>query len=396
MTTLNKLCKFSNQEKLTQNQEKLNELLAVTKSNITYPFVDTNTLVGIEVEVEHIHKKYSLLQLERDYLWTNIEDGSLRNNGREFVSCPIKGNQISFAIHSLFSTFRRDKKCVGYEFSERTSIHVHINYQEETMETLLNSILIYLLVEPLLYAFVGGLREENIFCIPIQDSNYEEILYKAFGSFEGEDEKGCLSHLRNWSKYSGLNLLPLFKYGTLEFRHLLGTDDKELIFNWINIILCIKKYAAKSSYKEIKKTLIDMNSSSIYIGFINSIFNGILPYHNIPNVEKVLEKSVNFIKEIYSSDDSYKYFLFNKRENSDPTLFFYEVCLKQDLLYKSKNEVKRKPVNWLEEIPEANLRALLNNRPLQRPGVVLPQAGQGENLIARHIQILGQEEEADF
>src|SRR6266849_8881837 len=87
------------------------------------PFVkDNNTFVGIEVEMEDTLNKFSSGLYE--HLWTFRADGSLRNNGLEAVSIPLKGEWIKRGLKTLFDCIK------NIHFSPRTSIHIHLDVRE--------------------------------------------------------------------------------------------------------------------------------------------------------------------------------------------------------------------------------------------------------------------------
>ena len=118
-------------------------------------FSDMETNVGIEVEVESIDSQANVGMSDdaNAVLWRNIEDGSLRNGGREFVSIPVSGHNIEFALHSLHDHLHKNKKCARHQFTDRTSVHVHMNMQDANSRQLAAFLITYLMVEPLLYIY---------------------------------------------------------------------------------------------------------------------------------------------------------------------------------------------------------------------------------------------------
>ena len=195
------------------------------------PIVDKNTYIGIEVETENVtywDDGYSPY-------WKITEDGSLRNNGREFISVPIKAFRVENALTSLFE--KQLNKDI--DFSERTSIHIHMNVRTMTVEQLKTMILLYLVFEKAMFRYVNPDRYDNIFCVPLNETNFG-------GNLRGLFEEDYI-HDMSWLKYTAMNLCPIFEKGTVEFRHLHGTKDIKEIVNWINLILCLKKAALKNS-----------------------------------------------------------------------------------------------------------------------------------------------------
>lgn len=327
--------------------------------------VDNDTLLGIEVEAERIHREDGLMELSEDiYLWKNVADNSLRNNGREFVSIPMKGETIEFAIHTLKEHLTKDKTCIAHEYTDRTSIHVHMNALDLTPEQYINTILTYVLVEPILYEYVGGERNKNIFCVPITESNMTSTLGWIVQAYEEGDTSAFVMNLGGWQKYTGLNLLPTRHYGTIEFRHLVGTDDYNMIYGWLNLILSIKKFALSISYEKLKATILEINTTSEYANLMRQIFGDLIMKLPIHDLQMTLENTSIFIKDVYSYNDnlskvkqtfSSKKFL----ELQQSTLVEQAKKLKLLVIYDVEYEIKKledaKSIYVTDRIPYENL-----------------------------------------
>lgn len=260
--------------------------------------VDENTFVGIEVEVERVFRTAHVLSYLPDcYVWRNIEDGSLRNNGREFVSIPLKGNSILFALDFLKEVLTKEKTCVGHEFSDRTSVHVHVNVRDITPEQVKSLILTYLVVEPLLYAYVGGDRAKNIFCVPLTEATLTSRLNDIMQSNNRDSFRNSIGE---WYKYTGFNLLPILEYGTIEFRHMRGTIDPKILGIWINFLLSIKNYAVKYPFEKIKDFIFNLNTSSEYHNFMHEVFGELL--NELPRIDysEILEPTTTFVKDVFT------------------------------------------------------------------------------------------------
>ena len=63
------------------------------------PLVSNTYELGIEIEIERIKNIEHPLGYQ---VWTSKGDHSLRDNGVEYVSTPIKGPRISFALNQFF------------------------------------------------------------------------------------------------------------------------------------------------------------------------------------------------------------------------------------------------------------------------------------------------------
>ena len=191
--------------------------------------VDQHALLGIEIEVENMKNYFET----PPYYWSVKEDNSLRNNGVEFVSIPLRGYQVEYALDLFVNTINSTNTP---EFTPRTSVHIHLNARDMTPNQVRCLVLLYTIFEKHFFHIAGTKRESSIFCVPF----YKTVGYQRPSTLI---EQGNLS---GWHKYNALNLgtllgtnqLPM--YGTVEFRHLYGTQDKITIINWINNILKLR------------------------------------------------------------------------------------------------------------------------------------------------------------
>lgn len=270
----------------------------------TINLVDMNTHIGIEVEVERIFREGRIGEFADDKngimhtIWNNVSDGSLRNHGREFVSMPVKGREIGYALQLLNKTLHNDKQCIGHEFTDRTSVHVHMNVRDLTINQLSNLVMLYALVEPLLFSIESTNRDKSIFCVPWNESDVISQLYNLMDTTTPDGAR--LVSLGNWYKYTGLNLKPVTAYGTVEFRHMKGTCDVGILTKWINIILSLKKYAVGVEFKVLKERLLNLNTTSEYNAIILDIFGKEL-YDNFQthDLQSLLETTSSNIKEMF-------------------------------------------------------------------------------------------------
>ncbi len=225
-----------------------------------FPWIMPHALVGIEIEVENIKHPVNI-----QAYWTSKPDNSLRNNGAEFVSIPLATKQIQPALHHLYKELYRFNKP---DFSNRTSVHIHLNCRDMTQDQIYTLFLLYCLFEKHFYKMAGVKRLNSIFCVPIYRSNVENKAVNVIYDLSA-----------NWQKYCGLNLLPLVNnnlnpggYGTIEFRHLYGTEDVDKILVWINNILALRKAAMEIPKEELLSLIKDMNTTSSYKSLYAQVF----------------------------------------------------------------------------------------------------------------------------
>lgn len=233
---------------------------------------DPSRLYGVELEIEGIVD----LDATRYPGFTITNDGSLRNHGHEYISKPMTFSNL---VYGLTGFFERNKFTEA-NYSERCSVHVHVNCLDLTMDQVKTVCLLYQTFERFFFMFAGAERDKNIFCVP-----WYETTLTADALTEDDN-------LRNWQKYTALNLLPLWEQGTIEFRHMPGTNDLEKITNWINLIGCLFAYALKHPFEETEKTIIGLNTSSQYDQVLQNVFMDWAPLFMVPDYKLVLEEGV--------------------------------------------------------------------------------------------------------
>lgn len=259
-----------------------------------YPLEDNNILFGLEIEVENISKIP-----EFDFYWRTVKDGSLRNNGREFVSIPLRANQIEPAL--LYLKDRLAFYGNDYKFSPRTSVHIHMNVRDFTWDRVKTFVLLYAIFEKHFFHLVGKVRENNIFCVPLYKTN------QLWGILQ-------LEECNKWHKYNALNLACIYgdddvkRYGTVEFRHLYGTLDINTIITWINNIECLHKYSKVVSLEQLVETIKELNTTSEYVTLYQTVFG------EHANIRTMMKKDFEFCisstkKAIWGKDKNYLYML---------------------------------------------------------------------------------------
>jgi len=224
-----------------------------------FDWASTQGMVGIEIEVENMKKGVHL-----EAYWDIKNDGSLRNHGLEFVSVPLQVKQVQLALDHLYTQMNANN---APDFSNRTSVHIHVNCRDLTQDQIFNFVLLYAIFEKHFYQVAGTRRMNSIFCVPLfrtnQMTTINEVIY---------------GMSPNWQKYCGLNLLPLFAnnvtqgYGTIEFRHLYGTNNQQEVLEWINDILCLRKFACEISKDNLLAAIKEMNTTSSYLSMYSQVF----------------------------------------------------------------------------------------------------------------------------
>ena len=214
-----------------------------------------NEDVGIEIEVELDHPLCFMDGMDYDdnfvvdKRWSAMHDGSLKMNGCEFVSSPLKYGSVGSAIKDLVKSVEAE---TSYDLlkiihlSARASTHIHMNFQKETLKDLFKFLAVYYPLENLITKSCGSSREGNFFCLRMSDANgIVEMLNSCLihpVTFNPENKaKFMLGNMRRPDmRYAALNLQSLFTFGTLEFRALQTPKDLHQINAWIHLLKRLK------------------------------------------------------------------------------------------------------------------------------------------------------------
>lgn len=270
------------------------------------------TYVGVEVEVERWTITSSAEQqqiYERAcQAWSRKNDGSLRNNGVEFVTfAGLKAKEIFPYTRLLFNTFdvgrvwAQTQRSKANEFSHRCGLHVHIDMTGRNLEAVYKSLLVYSVVEPLLF-LVSGNRKDNKFCVSVHDcrSAVEDLIH--YGHAGRWDD--FIRAVAKASKYTALNVAPLRGFGTLEFRQHEGTHDPQRVINWVSILCDMVERADRYDVNQLEQEILALNTVSAYEAFLHSIFPNTYDLLVNPgiNLRTYMYDGVAFVKQAFISD----------------------------------------------------------------------------------------------
>lgn len=250
---------------------------------------DKDTIIGVELEIENCQHN-SRWYTDRFYSFLNVTtDNSLRGEtSYEFVTKPM---QASVCIEKLKGFFELSQFTDEVNHpADRTSIHVHCNVLDMTEEQLATLCLVYQTVEEILFQYVGHYREGNIYCVPWSQCRMSHDMIRKLFDKSTYVTDGGYGPFYRWEKYTALNLQPILRQGTVEFRHMYGTSDVEVITKWIQLVTSIVSFAKKTPFESLIKNIKELNSSSMYEKYFHDIFNGLLEYR--PHHAQALETGV--------------------------------------------------------------------------------------------------------
>lgn len=197
--------------------------------------------VGVEVELENVSEEQSDSMRGFEH-WSTTTDGSLRN-GIELISDVMLGADAEAAIDEVFSVI------TDRNVTWRTGLHVHVDVRDKTAKELHSICSLYAVLERAMFAVEGNNRHTSRFCVPwyTQPTQISMIAKACI-----DDEVGDLSDNANrMGKYSAVNLNPISRQGSIEFRQALMNADKEHVIKWILLCQSIVENASTLTSSDI-------------------------------------------------------------------------------------------------------------------------------------------------
>ena len=198
--------------------------------------------IGIELEMEGRNlintdgAVYDLAGAKTSARWSAKHDGSLRNGGIEYVlTTPCSVDEIDPLVTGLFDKL----KLAGSEIqnSNRCSTHIHVNVGEQRINKLTSIIILWAIFEEYLIRWHGVNRTRNHFCLSFKDSK------TTLNHWLNILRKGQFPALDSGAKYSALNILPLWRFGSFEFRCGQEPNDPDKVIVWGKFLHYLVQYA---------------------------------------------------------------------------------------------------------------------------------------------------------
>lgn len=188
---------------------------------------------GVEIELENVTNR----DLRSPY-WEVKNDGSLRNNGVEFVNNGPQGGANLFNACVDLDSFLQDKNPDG---NWRCSTHVHVDVRDMTTPELKRFILGYIVYEKLLFRLSGMHRYANNFCFAVGFA--QQQLEHLSNCWRHEDDQFMSTTVSAWDKYSAMNLLPMARFGSVEFRSSAAEWRRGRLLRLCNRFLSLRELA---------------------------------------------------------------------------------------------------------------------------------------------------------
>lgn len=288
--------------------QKLGDLLGSRRDNKLYreseELVTNEHAVGVELELENINYYHHESKYPEIFnMWRAVEDGSLRE-GTEFIfGEPYMAMNIIYSLEIMQKFLNQyERKGSKVKVSDRCAVHVHLDVRDLDENQLYNLILVYMLVERILFQYIDPARAKNNYCRPLTDSLFKYTLSKIKGYSHANQLHKAMTIIKDeCDKYSALNILPINTFGSVEFRHHEGTTDMEKVKRWINVILALKLASIKYSIEY----LLDIIKNQGHIALLNIVFEGtdlFQKVESLPLLKEIVFKGVTDVKEILDFD----------------------------------------------------------------------------------------------
>lgn len=222
-----------------------------------------NILCGIEIELENFAKGpkgvAALAALEG--VWDEHNEGSLVN-GREFVLCPPRnGRHLVAGIDTFFDA--------GFQYTggERTSVHIHMDMMDGTTVGQFRALFaLTFIVEGAVYRLADENRKWGGYSCPLIDMGPDRLNKILTGKSQAFFHAGLIGRAHE-DKYYGFNPVSLTKHGTIEMRYFPCTDDKHLLYQWLN--LCLELKTAASKFATANALLQQTDTEAKLVRFLN-------------------------------------------------------------------------------------------------------------------------------
>ena len=249
---------------------------------------------GLEVELEGENIIYPPATVLKH--WKIEGDGSLRKLTVKAQACeyvlktPLTYFELNSAVSSLFNFLMFTPDTVVYD-SYRTSIHVHVNYCQETLRTVYNSMVISIILDELLTSQNGDHRIGNNFCLRTRDALGQIVSIS--NSIKNGNEFFAIEPNH---RYSSINFASLTKFGSIEYRSLECSTHYGRLTHWVGTLQAIKQAARQFDRPD---QVIERFSGSGPRAFLNIVLGAYAnKYLAVEDCEEMLYNGVRLAQDI--------------------------------------------------------------------------------------------------
>lgn len=223
------------------------ELEIVGGTNSSFDIARELTNAGVSCRVENYgHSVPSQ--------WKLVPDGSLRGrNAVELVSPPLAFNAASIAqVRLVCETLNR----IGVTVNSSCGFHVHVAAADLDVQALKNLVALFVRFEPQMDKLVPPSRRSTQWAASnlrnIARTNSDEATFVALSRIDATSSVNDLRAAQGATRYMKLNLEPMLRQGTVEFRQNAGTTNADKVVGWVALCVGLVNSAKRSKLVQSK------------------------------------------------------------------------------------------------------------------------------------------------
>lgn len=195
----------------------------------------TDGVAGVEIEVEGRR-----LPAIADPFWNVTKDGSLKaEEAYEYVTKDAYSlENLRTAFNTLETIF--DKRGSEVFKSDRTSTHIHVNVQKEDFLSIVGILFAWSMVERVWMTLCGENRSGNLYCLPMSTCGFTADYAAKYLRYHRDGRYDKIYGMGG--KYGALNIDPIYKQGSVEFRTFPCSMNSDQLMFWVKWCTNLVKY----------------------------------------------------------------------------------------------------------------------------------------------------------
>ena len=211
--------------------------------------------IGLEWEFENGIYLREVMARDKSGYFQIHDDGSLRDQGVEIVTSGdgLWGEDLTLAFSLMEKAIMDTTKQYGAGGTPvcnyRTGFHVHLDVRDLEEKELHNLLMLYCVLERPIFNFVGKDRYNSNFCVPWLRSDAQFDVLKDIELIDEKTVGRIGVKIKQLQRYSALNCQSIYKFGTLEFRHMENAlediGDQRAQKAFVRLIMHLKRLAVE-------------------------------------------------------------------------------------------------------------------------------------------------------
>ena len=180
--------------------------------------------------------------------WKLVNDASLRgSNAVELVSPPLAFTSENIATVRLVCETLTN---MGVKVNSSCGFHVHVFAADLDAQALKNLVALFVRFEPQMDKLVPAARRATDWAASnlrnIARTNSDEATLVALSRIDATSGVNDLRNAQGGSRYMKLNLEPMLRQGTVEFRQAAGTTNADKVVGWVALAVGMVTSAKRS------------------------------------------------------------------------------------------------------------------------------------------------------